>query len=530
MRVLDPSVDYLSIDLSILCFFHFSEAKGSFAFATSPYGDSVESSGNPGNSLYREGNTADNLMLLDGDTSNIGGEKTLKHGIKGTTIIQPELHNDGHNNAKEGEDSGLFRLGPKSQAYARRRSKSSRENSNIAPVTAPPLPSQSSQQKDVTGVIQEEKTEDLGASSLGHSKPASPSCTNILINASLDGNMETEMDEIQTTHEGCERSKNESTSINIVCQALEISPNSVADNSHLNDDGQMAATTPAEFPDPISKEVASRTEYSLPSTSNEILRESHNPNPEKPDNTLSITNMVDVCPDKMDNKAADPHSALDTNLNDNEMNLTSVRATKAVDEDPGNIENLVSVKPSETAEEGLNKVLPADMNDKKECDFEVSNEPVVVDESSTSVQPEPSCSVFVKDEKEFSNNVLDALKDTVHLATFGHDRGNREGCSDLNENNSHPNDASVAHNVASVTMPSATPTCDTANPVLLVQNLVPDPKIDVEKSNGDQTSTVEKEHQTSTVEKEHEDSLVARKEYEDSIIRKTRFIEVQPTL
>jgi len=151
-------------------------------------------------------------MLLDGDTSNIGGEKIAKRGTKRTNATQAEqfLPCDGQNNAKEGEDSGLFRLGPKSQAYARRRSKSIRENANSAFVKHPPIPPLSSQQKDVsgTGLTPEAKTEDNGISCIGDSKPNSPNCTNTLNNASLDDKMVVETDGIQAIHEGNQSSKN----------------------------------------------------------------------------------------------------------------------------------------------------------------------------------------------------------------------------------------------------------------------------------------------------------------------------------
>ncbi|GJM94099.1 hypothetical protein PR202_ga10715 [Eleusine coracana subsp. coracana] len=423
-----------------------SEAKGSFAVATSPYGDSVESSGKPGNSLCREGTTDDNLMLLDGDTNNIGGEKTVKHGTKRTNIAQPDqfLHNDGHSNAKEGEDPGFFRLGPKSQA-----------------------------------------------------------------------NVATELNISQTAHEDNERSKNESTNTNIVCQNMEISANNVPDNLHLTEGGHMAATTPAGSPDPVSKEAASRTLCSLTSISNEILRESQSP--EKADNSLSVANAVDVLADGVDNKGADPHSAVDNaNVNESEMDLTCAHDTKDVDEHPGKNENLVPVKPCETADEGLNKILSVDMDAKKDGDLEVSSKPDVVDESSTSVQPEVSSSIYVNDEKEVSNNAVDAQKDTDHLATLGHDNGSREECSDLGENSNCRTEASIAHNFASVTMPPATSACNMTNPVPLVENLASDTNIDAEKSNGDQTKITKKEL---------DDSIVARKEYEDSVIRKARFIE-----
>ncbi|KAL8117776.1 hypothetical protein AgCh_015610 [Apium graveolens] len=55
--------------------FVISEAKGSFALADSPPGDSVESSGRPGVPLAYEPNSADNLMLFDGENSIPTGEE-----------------------------------------------------------------------------------------------------------------------------------------------------------------------------------------------------------------------------------------------------------------------------------------------------------------------------------------------------------------------------------------------------------------------------------------------------------------------
>ncbi|XP_062213704.1 chromatin modification-related protein EAF1 B-like isoform X2 [Phragmites australis] len=546
-----------------------SEAKGSFALAASPHGDSVESSGKPGNSLCREGNTADNLMLLDGDTSNIGGEKIVKHGTKRTNTAQSEqfLQSDGQNNAKEGEDSGLSRLGAKSQAYARRRSKSSRENANIAFVMSPPVPPLSSQKKDVTEVIQEKKTEDHGLSSIGDSKPASLICKNMLKNASSDDDMTMEMDGVQAIHEGNQRLKNELTNNNNSSKFVEISPNSVTDNSHLPGGGQMATATAAESPDAISKEPASMAACSLPSISNEIWREADIPEkagnsrsvvsvvdvhadgmdnkgaapysgiasaslnenevepastavcslpsisneilrdaeiPEKAGNIRSVVSVVDVHADGMDNKGAPPHSGIaSASLHENEVALTRAYATKAVDEHPGKNENLIPVKYGETVDEGLNKILPVDKDDKKDGQQEVNSRPVVVDDNSTSVQPELRNSVHVKDETEVCNNAVDAQKDTGHLATSNHDKGNKEECSDFGRNNNCSSDLSVVHNAASVTVPLAT------NPVL-------NPENDVEKSSGDQSKKSKKEI---------EDSIVAKKEHEDYILRRARFIE-----
>lgn len=484
---------------------HCSEAKGSFAFATSPHGDSVESSGKPGNSLCREGNTADNLMLLDGDTSNTGGEKIVKRGTKRANATQAEqlLQCDGQNNAKDGEDSGLFRLGPKSQAYARRRSKSIRDNANNAFVRHPPVPPTNSQKKDATGLIPEAKTEDNGISSVGDSKPTSPNCQNMLKNAPLNDNVEMQTDGVQPIHEGNQTSKNELSNINSGSQAMEISPNSVTDNSHLTVGDQMVTgTASAVSPDAISKEAASNLVCSLPSISNEILKEA--PAPEKAGNSPSIVSAVDIHADSMDNRGATPHSAAESaSLNENEVDQTHAYATNAANEHPGQSENLAPLKVSEMIGEGLNKILPQDKDDKKYSQLEVSSQPVVLDDSCR--QTEPSCSVCFKDEREVCNNAVDAQKDTEQLATLNQDNRNKEECSGSHRNNS--SESIVAEKPASVTVPPASLTGDVANPT----------ENDAEKSSGDQEKIAKKEC---------EDSIVAKKDREDAILRRARYIEV----
>ncbi|KAL6881979.1 hypothetical protein ACP4OV_011451 [Aristida adscensionis] len=492
-----------------------SEARCSFAFAASPHGDSVESSGRQGNSLCREGNTADNLMLLDGDTSNTGGAEIVKRGVKRTNTAQSEqvLHGDGQNNAEEGEDSGLFR--PKSQAYARRRSKSSRENANIALVRSLPVPPLSSQQKDVTVVIQEAKTEDHVVSSIDYSKSPSPNCKNILKNASLDDNMAMKIDGFQAIHEGKQTSKTDLTNINNGNGTMEISLSHVTDNSHLAGGCQTdTVTTSAETPEAILKEAVSRTSCSHPHVSNEILREAHNP--EKACRSNPIESVVKVHADGMDNKSAAPHSAIEsTTLSDNKVGLTSAHATKAVDEHPGKCEIFVPGKASETADESLNKILPVVKDGTKDGQLEVSSSPIVVDDGSTSVQPELSNFAHVKDEMHICNSALDAQKDRGHIVGSDHDRGIKDGCSNLCRNNSCSTDSSVAHKVASVTVPPTTST-DIPNPVPSVENTMLILENDVKKSNGDQDKMAKKEC---------EDSIVAKKEYEDSILRWARVIE-----
>lgn len=112
--------------LMLPAYFHFfySEAKGSFALTASPHGDSVESSGRPGVPTVCEPNTADNLLLFDGENEILERERTSVHPVKRKNIVPSEQSSrmDGSQNAKESEDSAIFR------PYARRnRSKIKRD-------------------------------------------------------------------------------------------------------------------------------------------------------------------------------------------------------------------------------------------------------------------------------------------------------------------------------------------------------------------------------------------------------------------
>ncbi|KAL6208948.1 hypothetical protein ACLB2K_019891 [Fragaria x ananassa] len=96
--------------------FVISEAKGSFALTASPRGDSVESSGGPEVPTLCEPNSADNLLLFDGDNDTPEGERNSMHISRRNNIAPSEQSSqmDGTQNAKESEDSAIFR------PYARR--------------------------------------------------------------------------------------------------------------------------------------------------------------------------------------------------------------------------------------------------------------------------------------------------------------------------------------------------------------------------------------------------------------------------
>ncbi|KAL2336842.1 hypothetical protein Fmac_011288 [Flemingia macrophylla] len=93
-----------------------SEAKGSFVLTASPHGDSVDSSARPGIPSLSEPNTADNLLLFDGENELPEGEKGSLHSNKRNNIAPSEQSSrvGGSHNAKETEDSAIFR------PYARR--------------------------------------------------------------------------------------------------------------------------------------------------------------------------------------------------------------------------------------------------------------------------------------------------------------------------------------------------------------------------------------------------------------------------
>ncbi|CAL0328210.1 unnamed protein product [Lupinus luteus] len=92
-----------------------SEAKGSFALTASPHGDSVDSSSRPG-APFSEPNTADNLLLFDGENELLEGKKRSLHSNKRHKIAPPEQCSQIGviQNAKETEDCAIVR------PYARR--------------------------------------------------------------------------------------------------------------------------------------------------------------------------------------------------------------------------------------------------------------------------------------------------------------------------------------------------------------------------------------------------------------------------
>ncbi|KAK4270225.1 hypothetical protein QN277_023287 [Acacia crassicarpa] len=93
-----------------------SEAKGSFALAASPHGDSVDSSARPVVASISEPNTADNLLLFDRENELAESKRRSLHLNRRNHIAPSEQSSKivRSQNAKESEDSAIFR------PYARR--------------------------------------------------------------------------------------------------------------------------------------------------------------------------------------------------------------------------------------------------------------------------------------------------------------------------------------------------------------------------------------------------------------------------
>ncbi|KAJ6814156.1 chromatin modification-related protein EAF1 B-like isoform X1 [Iris pallida] len=137
-----------------------SEAKGSFALANSPRGDSVESSGRPpaGDSTGREPNSADNLMLLDRE------KNARRMGKRGSAALSSE---------SKGKDAGHG--GVKGQAYARRnRSRTGRGGGHSGKSAATMAPSSFPEPRKENGPPLEAQAENHTVSSFSNSKPVSP--------------------------------------------------------------------------------------------------------------------------------------------------------------------------------------------------------------------------------------------------------------------------------------------------------------------------------------------------------------------
>ncbi|KAL3517807.1 hypothetical protein ACH5RR_020396 [Cinchona calisaya] len=180
-----------------------SEAKGSFAFATSPHGDSVESSGRPGVNSTCEPNSADNLMLFDGENDSIEGDRVSAHPNR-TNIASTEhsSQRNGNQSAKELGDSAAFGLPRKAYKRRTRPSRDSARSSSTDAVLArgsqgSSLPFRHGSREAKITVSDAENRKEQKASSNGDSKPTSPNGVKVCKSVSSEGQLDMELDSIK---------------------------------------------------------------------------------------------------------------------------------------------------------------------------------------------------------------------------------------------------------------------------------------------------------------------------------------------
>lgn len=183
---------------------YFSEAKGSFALVTSPTGDSVESSGRPGAPPAYEPNSADNLMLFDGE-KDLKGETNSIHSSR--CNVGPSEHSSQlveSQIVKGSGDSAAFGLPRK--AYKRRnRSRPSRDGARSSSTDVVPshggnassLPSRHVP-RDTKGLtLDTDNQKDNNVSSNSNSKPTSPNYSMAPKVESSDRRLDSELDDVK---------------------------------------------------------------------------------------------------------------------------------------------------------------------------------------------------------------------------------------------------------------------------------------------------------------------------------------------
>ncbi|KAJ8527188.1 hypothetical protein K7X08_029665 [Anisodus acutangulus] len=180
--------------------FVISEVKGSFAITTSAHGDSAESTGQPGSPQLCEPNSADNLMLFDGENKFVGGDRGYRHPSR-SNVTPPGQSSkfEESQNAKELGKSTAFGI-PK-KAYRRRyrprpnRDSARSSSSDIARgghVTS--LPSQHFP-RDVKGLVSDSDKDQN--SSLNIARPPSPNGGMPLKTMPSDNQLDLEVDGVK---------------------------------------------------------------------------------------------------------------------------------------------------------------------------------------------------------------------------------------------------------------------------------------------------------------------------------------------
>lgn len=200
-----------------------SEAKGSFVLTASPHGDSVDSSARPGAPSINEPNSADNLLLFDGENELPEGEKRSLHSYKRNKIAPSEQSSQigGGQNAKETEESAIF------TPYARR----NRSRPNHGPRGG---------SRDVKGFLSDtNRQKDRNVPSLSKPKPANSNGEILVKDPTIN-------DPLDNESVGLQARQTNSVSASVAADKLDITL-----NRNFKEDQRIVPSQDDTVPDPL---------------------------------------------------------------------------------------------------------------------------------------------------------------------------------------------------------------------------------------------------------------------------------------
>lgn len=344
--------------------------------------------------MCRETNTADNLMLLDGNNNGIAEEKIVKRGTKRLNAGQfkQSLANDGHKNAKKPVVSGLSRLGDKSQAYVRRnRSKPSRESANVASVRSSIPPAKAYVTKDDNGILQKSNVGDYGVLSVSSIKQSESNCENAPKNTSSDGQAEMELDGIQSNHESECVVNEEAKQADNNSRAKEVSSTDANHNQLPVVCGEITAEV-ASAETPVTSLKVPRPCY--PSASTHDERESCAVDENADDGHLD-EHLAHIHAEQLDSRRKVPDCAVEASTSLKNAVGPPCQGPMNIVNNQSDGDNLVEAKIDVMSHEDL---------DSSRC--------YSAKESSDPVQPEANNILHMKDEMEICDSATVAQKDT----------------------------------------------------------------------------------------------------------------------
>ncbi|XP_072959370.1 chromatin modification-related protein EAF1 B-like isoform X2 [Typha angustifolia] len=409
-----------------------SEAKGSFAFTASPRGDSVESSGKPGGSVGREPNIADNLLLLDGDNSNPGGDRNVKRSGKRSNLALMEQSSQigSSNNAKESDDSVIFRFGVKSQAYARRnRSRSTRDSVNVTTSElglhhgnrTSAIHSSCPDQKETKESVRE--VEDHITSSISNSKEASPNGNAVLKTLGSNYQLAMELDGVQAHTEGSNVIKNGLPHITTEASTSETLPEIGRNNQQpdVNAEAVTNGTTP-QTSDVIEKEDA--LSIAFHSSNLDCSKNKKEVGIAESTNHFALEKSIDIRDDEMNGKTSIPDTATEVAaLSSKKSDSSCDRMTGNIDGHPDGGQILMSKK-TDSSLEGDNPAFEGTSTVSHDHDLKENGQLTTVDtpnidnDNFRSANPNLSnLDVQVKDETEIGDSKIDAQNEVRQLTS-----------------------------------------------------------------------------------------------------------------